>query len=236
MKKLGLILVCFLLTTTAFATDKKFGFAMGFNNTFYSGSDYDDFLKVGWPGMLDNQGRRLRAESAFRLAPEFGIFLEIPLTEKIAIQPEFNLIWLSHRYTVSGGADSNLYKERSRSETKMFFEFPVLVKYELILGSVRLTPFIGPSLLVPVTSEIRRDVPKNDDPSKTGEASMIFAAILGVGYSMEAGPGFLYADLRYRRQLTGHEYLGSDDGKPTEKTAKMKANKVGIRVGYGFNF
>ncbi|MCL2480087.1 MAG: PorT family protein [Spirochaetaceae bacterium] len=248
MKKIGLILVCLLIATSLFATDNKFGIALGLNNSFVTGSDWKDFVdgvETGanarpiWHG--ETPGPGISTGTAFTLGVEVGLFFEIAINEMFSIQPEINIIQTSIKMT----AEATGQGETSLTVRTTYFEIPLLARINFDAGPGKMAILVGPSLFLnPMKSEREwnKDAAGGEDTT-VEEGAALVAAVIGVGYALPAGNGTVLFDLRYRRMFSAMNwvevdnmkgsnapYMGTDGGKHN-----ARPNIISLRLGYGFS-
>ena len=215
MKKIVILLICLLAASSLFAADITLGGALGFSNSWLSGSDWDNMLKD------------YDASNEFRLGFEIGGFVDIAINKMFSIQPELNFFYM--RAGAGGSYDNSGIKiDDDLTLAIKILEIPVLAKFNFPAGKGKFSVFLGPAVQfvlgdAKLTAEESAfgysasvDIPVEVDNS------VIFAGVFGAGYAIPMGPGSLAFDLRYRRQFTGFD----DD-------VNFRGNTIGIRVGYG---
>ena len=211
MKKLGLILACLLLATSAFAIDITIGGAAGVNYTIMAGSDWDNAL-----GAND-------LETVFSPGFEAGIFLEIAINDMFSIQPEINVVQTSISF--SG----------SETERTLFFEVAALARGNFGVGPGKFSVLVGPALQINPSGE-----PIGGSSvwawEEEGDSSYVeFLGVIGLGYALPVGNGALYFDARFRRAFSVMEATKAvDEVAPLWSSGDARANIISIRVGYGF--
>ncbi|MCL2293882.1 MAG: PorT family protein [Spirochaetes bacterium] len=229
MKKILIIMMCLLLPASVFAIDVTKGVAFGFNNMWNTGSHWDAQLENNTPGEPDY-------ESRFAAGFEVGFFWEIAINDFVSIQPEINFLMLRNRVNFEHEGE-----EYNWIGTNVFLELPVLVKGNLAVGPGRASIYLGPSFMINLTGGNFAKYSQTGFPDYyEGGDVVTIAGVVGVGYSIPAGPGAFNFGLRYRRALTSSGWWNAGDEPPgltnTDPVRdNTRANILSLRIGYGFS-
>ena len=143
----------------------------------------------------------------------------------LAIQPEV-------LFTMAG--DSHRDEATVRSANVNFLEVPILAKARMMLGPGTFNLFAGPSFSIKLGSGILvyDEVGGGDKVEAELEpgdlTSVLLGLVMGMGYDLPLGPGFLSTDIRYRWGFTN---VHSDDFLSNNN---IKERGILLTVGYGF--
>ncbi|MCL2294805.1 MAG: PorT family protein [Spirochaetes bacterium] len=208
MKKALIFFICFLFASSLYATEVKFGGAIGLNGSWNSGSDWKDYLDGN--------------DNIIGLGFEAGVFANIAVSSIFSFQPEFNFLYLR--------AGQNNNDLRIIYTTKAL-EIPVLARFSFW----DLNFFLGPAvhiILGNMAYELTEDNPVDPITHTISiDNRVVLAVIVGVSYALPFGSGEIVFDFRYRRTLTD-----MFDAYGDSFLRNLRHNSVGIRVGYSFGF
>ncbi|MEO7961401.1 MAG: porin family protein [Ginsengibacter sp.] len=143
-----------------------------------------------------------------------GVFAQVGISEKFAIQPEVLYALYSSKLTVQsfGDADQNL----------SYVTIPLLAKYI----QEGLSVFVGPQVGFVVSAKSKSG--GSTDDIKDRFKSTDFSGVIGAGYTTLSGFGF---DARYQIGLSD---IASDDFSGTLGGGKVKNNALMFGVHYLF--
>ena len=181
VKKLSLVLICILLTTSLFAIEITVGGATGINTTFMTGfPDYDEYEKLG-----------------LRYGFEAGVFGIFAFNDLFSLQPELGFFMYRSGPAVD---DFNI----KITTTTMAIEVALLPKFSFYNFSA----FLGPALHIipgPQTYKITKDgkeLIRDEYGFYDRDRSIVLTGIFGIDYLLPFWHGGFLFDLRYRRQFT----------------------------------
>lgn len=201
MKKLLVfaVLASFSLVATAQEEDVRFGAKVGVNLASISGDNTDGF-----------DGR-----TSFHL----GSVVEIPITDKLAFQPEV-------LYSSQGAKlENTLLGVSVKTTTKLdYINIPLIAKYYVAQGlSIQAGPHIG--FLISAKSKIETIGTDNETDIDDNIKSIDFGLNFGLGYQLDMG---VFFDARYSLGLSNiNDTATSDD-------IKQKNSVIQLSVGYKF--
>jgi len=195
--------------TKATAQDFTYGAKAGLNVANIVDKDKDNYAKAGF---------------------HIGAFVEVPLSEKLSVQPE--LIFSTQGSKSEG---STVLQEAKMKDKLNYINIPVMFKYPVAEG---FNLQAGPQLGILTSAKLKKDItptttgaglglPEESkiEDSKDNYKSIDFALNLGVGY--EFGDGLL-VDARYSVGLSNiYENKGGGN---------TKANNSVFQISLGFKF
>lgn len=194
-KALFVVAVMLLSISTVSVAQVKFGVKAGVNFANVSGDDMDD---------MDS-----------RIAPLFGGFANIGLTDKLAFQPE--LLYSMKGAKESGSMDGMDYDATVKLS---YIDVPLMLKYNISGGlNIQAGPQLG--LLMSADYEMEAGGESESMDIKDELKGMDLGFNLGAGYDF----GSLGVDVRYNLGLSN--IADSDDG-------DIKNNAIQIGVSYAF--
>jgi len=191
MKKLGLVLICMLLTASLFAMDITFGAAAGVNTSFQTGSD--------WTDQFENSDIN---NSYLRFGFEIGAFVNFAINKLFSIQPEFNYIMMRFG---SHGKEEDFLPARKRTSRLNVVEIALLPKFSFPTSLGDFSVLMGPALQFMIGNMKTKD--SIDDievliSNEELEKNYMLSGVFGLGYARPYGSGLLMFDARYRRTFT----------------------------------
>ncbi|MBO5123866.1 MAG: hypothetical protein J6C11_01935 [Spirochaetaceae bacterium] len=199
-------------------------------------------ITVGAKGTFGmNLGSRLDGElpddakNAFMVNGGGSIYgrFNMPFLPALGVQLEFGL-------TANNGAGVKvemLGVEMTETYSYLSLDFPLLVTYDIPVGSIMITPMVGVNFSVPVGSpkvtinvDGEKDSAKVDGMKVTG---FIPGIVAGVEVGIPAGPGSVTAGLSYVNDFTRvkAKYDGDD-----EKYDLLTRRNFNISLGYALKF
>lgn len=157
----------------------------------------------------------------------------LPALPALGVQLEFGL-------TANSGAGTKvemLGVEMTQTYSYLSLDFPLLVTYDIPVGSIMITPMVGVNFSVPVgspkltvTAGGEKDSAKVDGVKVAG---FIPGIVAGVEVGIPAGPGSVIAGLSYVNDFTRvkAKYDGDD-----EKYDLLTRRNFNISLGYALKF
>lgn len=176
------------------------------------------------------------AKNAFMVNGGGSIYgrYNLPFLPALGVQLEFGL-------TANNGAGTKVeYEgvEMTATASYLSLDFPLLVTYDIPVGSIMITPMVGMNFSVPVGSpkfvfkadgnEVAMDM--GDDLKVTG---FIPGIVAGVEVGIPAGPGSVTAGLSYVNDFTPVKV--KSDGFD-EKVDLLTRRNFNISLGYALKF
>ena len=206
MKKIILILLLCLIPSAIFATDFYLGPKAGLNFCKAYGSGVDDYLD-------DLEAATgVEADNATALSGNFGAFSNFRYSEVLSLQVE--MYFTANKIKVKDGSD---YYQISQGG----IDIPVLLKYHM--DSFNL--FGGLCIFFPMgDSKLKYDVDGESDSEDGDTADVNTGLVLGAGYDIPMGNGYLALD--------GRLFLGLTD--VDGDIEDIKERKISFNIGYGF--
>ena len=221
MKKLLLVLIFIFLLSPAFSLDFAAGGYGGVSMSWFSGKD--------WNNMLDYYNENYdKTDNLSYFVYSFGLFTEIKVFEKLAVQPEIQFSVLKGGYSLEDNEGSNFEYE----ETINTLTIPFLIKYKIPAGNADFFILCGPSLIIVlgnVKTEDNFSLSNGDSDEYSSEyipetkIGTGFSA--GLSYKHLLGNGFIMTDLRYT--FSSAVLFNSET---------TLINNIGINIGYGYDF
>jgi hypothetical protein len=166
----------------------------------------------------------------YSLSLDLGLQASVQLFSRLSLQAEVNVVldrgslWF---YALnSNGIDVDSH---TRQFTGASLQFPFMAKLNFYPGKFRVSPFLGIEVLVPLGTMRVNDL-------FAGERSYAYAyapplgLLGGLGAAFPAGPGMIFADLRFAAEL-GKPELREGGGVET-----FRRSRVVISAGYEFGF
>lgn len=144
------------------------------------------------------------AKNAFMVNGGGSIYgrFNMPFLPALGVQLEFGL-------TANNGAGVKvemLGVEMTETYSYLFLDFPLLVTYDIPVGSIMITPMVGVNFSVPVGSpKVTINVDGEKDSAKVDGvkvAGFIPGIVAGVEVGIPAGPGSVTAGLSYVNDFT----------------------------------
>lgn len=165
-------------------------------------------------------------EHGYREGISLGVFLEVPVTDFISIQPE--VFYVQKGTGLSGDGFESTYAWD-------FVEIPVLLRFNIPKeGGVVPYFLVGPALGLRTTCKVEGEghgagISTDCDESNVEIKSRDFGVVLGGGLSVRAGPGSIIFGGRYNYGLTNID-PGADG---TSREVNHRA--FSFRIGYGIS-
>ena len=203
MKNIILIVAILSLSVGILVAQPVFGLRAGLNIGTFTGEDnMDDYSsKIGFHA---------------------GVMMQYPLSTKIIIQPEF-------LYTMKGAtADLVLFGDKNElTASDNYLEIPLLLKFNVETPSIKIQPYIGPSvgyLLVGKVKNVKTvgGVTSTDTVDFTDDMNLIEAG-LNIGADVVVMQNFMLG-LRFNMGLT----------ETVKENSKFKNNVIMLNLGYLF--
>ena len=175
-----------------------------------------------------------QGDTAFTGGDTYGPSLDTGFHANLQILPLFSLqaemiftldkasVWF---YTPNAGNPESV-DSHTRQFTGYFLQFPFMAKLNFYPGKFRISPFLGAYGIVPLGQMTLND--------NTGEETFSYSLtpslglLGGLSAAFPAGPGMVFADLRYAADLAEPE-----EGRGIET---YRGHKLVISLGYEFAF
>jgi Outer membrane protein beta-barrel domain len=212
MKSVSKLIIATLLTVCSFSLlNAQIG--LGVRGAFnYATAELEE--KVGDSWETDMQDYIFLGSS--------GFLLEFNLNDKFALQPELNYIQKGYK---TGVVIENV--TRDVKTVLNYVELPFLVKGKFGPGRVKFNALVGPSFGYAFNGKLKSDIADADIDFKDAEVKRWdIGAVLGVGASMDAGPGALFLDARL-----GWGFSNLDDSANSDN---YNWHNRGVNVGIGY--
>ena len=221
MKKLSILfLFIFIISSSTFAVDLIVGATAGFNGSWYSSGDWDDYIDDYYDANKMKPGM------------SFSLFFDIGFSPSFSLQPELWLVNNGAKATTSNIYNStyDVYYDDELTESAMHLTVPLLFKYKIQAGSGKINLFAGPlvSLLLGEIKEkykisVDGGGSNSDKVDIEADNKFHYGYAAGIGYEFPLGKGLFITDLRYSQILSS--YYDDFD---------LKVNNFTASLGYGF--
>ncbi|MBQ4331477.1 MAG: outer membrane beta-barrel protein [Spirochaetaceae bacterium] len=206
-------MVCAQITVGAKGT-----FGMNLGSQVADKDDYGDDVKNAF---MVNGGGSIYGRYNLPFLPALGVQLEFGLTANNGAGVKVEMLGV----------------EMTETYSYLSLDFPLLVTYDIPVGSIMITPMVGVNFSVPVgspklttTVDGEKESEKMDGVKVTG---FIPGIVAGVEVGIPAGPGSVTAGLSYVNDFTPvkAKYDGDD-----EKYDLLTRRNFNISLGYALKF
>ncbi len=168
-----------------------------------------------------SEGNWVTTETDFIPRLNIGLLVEIPFSEKFALQPEVNFIQKGYKTTVENLGTYEL------KNLLNYIEVPVLFKGKFGGEKVRFTVLAGPTFGYALDGKFKIEDEETDIDFDESELKRTdIGAMLGVGVSYTAGPGALFLDTRLGWGITNLSDTANSDN--------FHWHNRGITIGVGY--
>jgi hypothetical protein len=132
---------------------------------------------------------------------ELGILADIRIVPLFSIQMEIDFTWdRAAIWEYGANADQNDLERYTRHFESFSLQFPFLAKLSFYPGKFRISPFLGPYIVLPL-GKMKIGRPNYAEVSSAAPFSLPLGILGGFSLSYPLGPGMLFADLRYAADL-----------------------------------
>ncbi|MBR2361689.1 MAG: outer membrane beta-barrel protein [Spirochaetaceae bacterium] len=175
------------------------------------------------------------AKNAFMVNGGGSIYgrYNLPFLPALGVQLEFGL-------TANNGAGVKvemLGVEMTETYSYLSLDFPLLVTYDIPVGSIMITPMVGVNFSVPVGSpKVTINVDGEKDSAKVDGvkvAGFIPGIVAGVEVGIPAGPGSVTAGLSYVNDFTPVKMKAEEGDAKVDLLTRRNFN---ISLGYALKF
>jgi hypothetical protein len=154
----------------------------------------------------------LGVQASVRIAPVFSLQAEAVFTWDNAS------VWFYHLNAEKTGVDLH-----AREFTGCVLQFPLTARLNFYPGKFRVSPFLGAYFLLPL-GEITINDPFTGEKSGSYSFSPPLGILGGISVAVPAGPGMIFADLRYSADLGAAKVKDGED--------LSRRGSVALCVGY----
>ncbi|MDR1443304.1 MAG: PorT family protein [Treponema sp.] len=132
---------------------------------------------------------------------ELGILADIRIVPLFSIQTELDVTWdRAAVWKYSANEAQNDLERYTRHFESFSLQFPFLAKLNFYPGKFRVSPFLGPYVILPL-GKMKTSRPRYEEESSAASFSPALGVLGGLSLSYPLGPGMIFADLRYAADL-----------------------------------
>jgi hypothetical protein len=165
---------------------------------------------------------------AYNASLEAGIHASLQIVSFFSVQAEVIFTWDNAsvwQYALnSNGIDLDRYTRRF---TGFSLQFPLMAKLDFYPGKFRVSPFFGGYFLLPL-GEMKTSSPQDEEKSLAYSVSPPLGLLGGIGVAFPAGPGMLFADVRYSADIA------EPDLKDSGGISTYRRHGAALSFGYEF--
>jgi hypothetical protein len=162
------------------------------------------------------------------IALDLGIQASVQIIPILSLQAEAIFTWdKGSAWFYVPNSDATGVDRHAREFTGLSLQFPLTAKLNFYPGKFRVSPFLGAYVLVPL-GEMTADDPIAGEKSGSYSFSPPLGLLGGISAAFPAGPGMVFADLRYSADLGQVEMKGGEDS--------YRRGSVAFCVGYEWGF